>query len=148
MNITDQEIYNNRMKWIEYLKRPETRKHKGSLEDFEDPECRCCLGHACHVLAPDTRTVINSDEQVFYDEHSASMPDKLVLALGLYNDLGGAANIGETYLNVPKVHPTTCLADLNDNTKITPQEIGAYLESVIMGGEDTPFKKIDVEVPK
>ena len=99
MTITDQKKYDNRMKWIEYLKRPETKKHLGSLEDIENPDCRCCLGHACHVLAPDTRTVNVLDKQVFYDAHSASIPDELVLALGLHSDLGGTANI---WGNIPQ----------------------------------------------
>jgi hypothetical protein len=34
------------------------------------------------------------------------------------------------------------LADLNDSTKATPQEIGEYLESVIEGGANTPWKEL------
>lgn len=145
MNITDQEIYDNRMKWIEYLKRPETKKHSGELEDFDDNESRCCLGHACHIFSPETRYV--SGDEVKYGS-SAKVPDLGICGmLGLHDDCGSVRS--EIPIDTISNHnELTALTELNDGTEATPQEIGAYLESVIMGGDDTPFKKIDVEAPK
>ena len=48
--MTRSEILENRQKWIEYLKRPETKKVTERLQSREDPEARCCLGHGCYVL--------------------------------------------------------------------------------------------------
>jgi hypothetical protein len=141
MIITDQEIYDNRMKWIEYLKRPKTIKGIEELESYNNPECRCCLGHACHVLSPETRTL--GKYRVLYGGQQSYLPEALVEALGLYSN-SGDLNFGEIKIaGFPNKHN---LADLNDSTDITPQEIGAYLESCVIGGDDTPFKKIDVEL--
>ena len=143
MAITDQEIYSNRLKWIEYLKRPETLKAQEELESFNDPEFRCCLGHACHVLAPETRTL--RKYRVLYGGQESYLPEALVEALGLYSN-SGDLHFGEIKIaGFPNKHN---LSELNDSTDITPQEIGAYLESVVIGGDDTPFKKIDVELRK
>lgn len=143
MAITDQEIYSNRLKWIEYLKRPETLKAHEELESYTDPEFRCCLGHACHVLAPETRKL--AEYTVKYDEQDSYLPEALIETLGLYS---GSGDLPLGAISIEGFPEQKCLAELNDRTDITPQEIGAYLESVIMGGDDTPFKKIDVELPK
>lgn len=142
MSITDQEIYDNRLKWIEYLKRPETKKHTDALEDSKNPDCRCCLGHACHVLIPGLRETCHGD--VYYSGEDAYLPEELVKLLGMHSFAGGAK--AESGLNTDKdLGSIKDLSYLNDAREITPQEIGAYLESVIMGGDDTPFEKIELE---
>jgi hypothetical protein len=141
MTITDKEIYNNRLKWIEYLKRPETKKFTENLENPEDPEARCCLGHACHVLAPETRNLDN-DGDVLYGDDVAFLPDSLVEQLGMWTYEGGA-NDRDIFADLG--YRACCLSVLNDNTDISPQEIGEYLQTVIMGGEHTPFTKINPE---
>ena len=86
--ITDRQIYDNRKAWIDYLKRPETKKAKSKLEDFKDPEARCCLGHACHVLIPDSRAVVRHYKEVIYEHAASYPPESVVYALGLFNAYG------------------------------------------------------------
>lgn len=62
--------------------------------------------------------------------------------MGLYNSKGNSGD--DTYLNIGKWRKYFALFEYNDRTEITPQEIGIYLESVIKGGKNTPFKKIKI----
>lgn len=124
---TDEQILENRRTWIEYLKRPETKKAKGVLESFDDPDARCCLGHGCFVLGIE-RTV-DEDGVVLYDDEYSFAPESFMEMVGLRYENGD--------------FDETSLAFINDHTDKTPQEIGIMLESMIMGGPGTPFEKIN-----
>lgn len=131
---TRSEILANRRKWIDFLKQPKRKKATGMLA--WPGGARCCLGHACYVLDPKRDTGWVSDDGL--------PPAKIMNMLGLKTADGGA-NGG--YLNVPGFDEWVSLAGLNDESKITPQQIGAYLETVIEGGPDTPFKPL-TDYPK
>jgi len=161
MDISDEEVYANRLKWIEHLKHPKTKKYRNFLESYLHPKLRCCLGHACHVLIPNKRVYQTETNSVVYSGHYTTLPDELVHRLGLFDDSGSTNGNSISYTIFPDEYDgpiyedeaddeepinysSSSLVTLNDNTSITPQEIGAYLESVIMGGDNTPFKKISI----
>ena len=125
------QILENRRKWIDYLKEPTTKKGRDRLRDPQDNDARCCLGHACHVLG------VKKTEHGYEDEW-AYAPKSVIEALGLWDHAGSSSDKYLSYLPEGK----TCLANWNDGTNVTPQEIGAYLETVIEGGPNTPFKEI------
>ena len=127
-------ILENRRKWIDHLKDPSTKKFGKLLESISDPEARCCLGHACHVLGA-VRCVMAGS--VFYDGSRTVLSQYMVDQLGLHTN-GGRSNDGS---KLGKWNYST-LSVINDHTDANPQEIGAYLETVIMGGPHTPFKEI------
>ena len=54
--ITQEQVDENRQKWLAVLRAPESSKAVGVLESRTDENSRCCLGHACHALGI-TRTV-------------------------------------------------------------------------------------------
>lgn len=135
------EIRSNRQRWIDYLKQPDTKK---AINVLDNGKGRCCLGHACYVMeipSVSEGRVITSQgvmEVILYDGIASIAPDSLVEKVGLYN------NIGETMTGAwIAPYSRASLAAINDDTDATPQEIGAYLESVIEGGSETPFKPLE-----
>lgn len=153
---TDAQIYENRLKTVEHLKRPDLEKHTGEMADFNNPKARCCLGHMCDALGIPAKTYSEDEalvankryDTVYYQETSTYMPKWAVEALGLH-DFRGC--IPETPENTPMARhdrfgdPIEGLSHLNDATDTTPQQIGAYLETVIMGGMDTPWRALVLE---
>lgn len=133
------EILANRLKWINYLKEPERQKTEGCLEDSKNPEARCCLGHACAVF--NRHKTIDDGGSVRYDDNTSVLNhDFAEYVLGLWDNVGRLAS-GLIVIEGYESHSS--LANLNDKTSITPQEIGTYLESVIEGGENTPFRPLN-----
>ena len=45
-----EQINEYRAQWLAQLRSPKAKKAKGKLEDPENPDQRCCLGHACHIF--------------------------------------------------------------------------------------------------
>lgn len=137
------EILENRKKVVEFLKQPERKKGTGQLVSNYDQESRCCLGHMCESLIPETKECKTSDfdENILYTYYQGEMytaPPLLLEKLGLHNPSGYALTTGVSILNTSY----SALSWVNDSTPLTPQEIGAYLESVIEGGDDTPWKNL------
>ena len=136
---TREQIRANRQKWASFLQEPERKKARLVLDDGND--CRCCLGHACFVLGiKRERSITMGTTGVWtYGEnaHDQSAPYEAVDALGLYSSLGESRSkniIGDTSV--------WSLTGLNDDARWSPQQIGKYLQSVIEGGEDTPFRPL------
>ena len=144
--MTRDKILRNRQTWIDHLLNPDTKKTTAKLDRGNGE--RCCLGHACVALG--IPSAVMGDE-ILYDGTSEVAPESLVRLVGLWGVNGEGSSIGsdkhKSYFDVSK---TTSIKDkniwgltkLNDDTTATPQEIGAYLQSVIEGGRATPFKPL------
>ena len=50
MKYTKKQIDEYRAMWLAQLRDPESECWIGELENIDDPNKRCCLGHACHAL--------------------------------------------------------------------------------------------------
>lgn len=148
------EVLENRRKWIEYLRAPGRKKFDGGwLADPEDGESRCCLGHACVVLGIPGEYVETIGLWRF-NSGAATAPYEVNKLLGLHSSNGGlkfggfgsldrfAVENGFTYTKPQYKGQLNSLASLNDATDITPAAIGDYLESVIEGGDETPFRAL------
>lgn len=135
--ITRSEILANRQKWIDYLKRPETKKETHRLENPMDTDARCCLGHACYILGAER---VERHDRIEYFGNENYTPHQIVEELGLYDRTGRiiGSSAFDNYTNFEEFSFYS-LSVLNDMTDITPQKIGEYLESVIEGGEKTPL---------
>lgn len=144
MKYTNEQIMENRRKWIDFLKLPETKKGKHALDKGNG--LRCCLGHGCYVLG--IEPVVDGEHcWITYDKCESDAPQTFVAMVGLYTNVGDFINVTNKYENYFGVDfgeygHSMALAPLNDGTSITPQEIGAWLETVIEGGEGTPFIKL------
>lgn len=151
---TFEDVLKNRRIWIDFLKAPEQTKAFSMLESANGG--RCCLGHACYILGE--RRIVKEDRNgnlgisFGVPSNKTLATDRVMRMLGLRSRSGRwpyTMNIhredGELLVN--EVHcddsamPYNSLAALNDciNLDATPQEIGAYLETVIEGGTGSPF---------
>ena len=141
-----------RQKWIDFLIAPERKQGQSYLARPDGR--RCCLGHACHILKEDLNlSTFENDNLVYYDSSNIYPPPKVVSALGLYNKYGSsggfhsATNVRHDLRNAIEIDKKEfqSLSDANDCIThiITPQLIGEYLQTVIEGGIDTPFKPLD-----
>jgi len=124
-----------RLRWIDHLLKPDTKKMKRMLESYDSPHARCCLGHACYVLGADRKV---EDQRIYYDSCSATLPTPIIDKLCMHDDLGHGKDITKLLLN----SEYNSLSSLNDATEATPQDIGKYLMTVIRGGDLTPFREI------
>ena len=115
------EILENRKKWIEKLLDPASLKHKNCLQHPTESNKCCCLGWACVALG------------VEFDKTGSYLPEEQREILGMWYSRGSS---NFNHLVDWEYYSLTAV---NDNTDATPQDIGRYLESVIEGGEHTPF---------
>lgn len=150
--LTDQQIYDNRRKVIAYLQNPNRRKAKGTLQDSQTSRNRCCLGHMCHAVGIRPEYDVRRGP-VFGDRHEAEMaPRELIDALGL-NDESGVIDIysetsfitdSKTSAVIDLFRECGSLTKLNDETNTSPQMIGKMLEVMILGGDGTPWRKLNI----
>lgn len=129
--MTREEILANRMKWVKFLKQPKRKKAIGVLDSGGGH--RCCLGHGCYVLGVERRPNPFVTNAFLYGEDFADTlaPDEFVEMVGLYDEEGHPLDTGPS------------LAARNDSTKMTPQQIGAWIEERITGEQpDSPFKPL------
>ena len=129
------EILKNRQTVIAFLKDPAREKCIGVLEDPSNPNARCCLGHMCAVFGAERKTI---EHDVYYDKEITTAPQIVIKSIGLHDRFGSGYK-HFTYNNFIY----SSLIQMNDSGNLTPQEIGAYLESVIEGGPDTPWKSLN-----
>lgn len=119
-------------KWIAFLK-TNPRKCRFRLEDADERDRRCCLGHAC-FLSGISREVRN--DLVFYEDKSSSLP--LSLADILKIDICGAFNqkgialvriyLRENFIKIYEPLDSNDLMSLNDFTNMTHAQIGEVIE--------------------
>lgn len=132
------EILANRQKVITFLKQPKRLKTTGKLDKGDG--ARCCLGHMCYVLKV-PRTWQGSSYGYGTRNDINYAPLEVINAVGLYYYDGKPGNKQDI-----KIETLTggweSLAVMNDSTLATPQQIGTYLESVIEGGNNTPWKPL------
>ena len=131
---TRQQILNNRRRWAIFLQDPARKKHVNALEHPTNCEARCCLGHYAH-MAGATRTQEDPHFSPKYDGDRHSLSNDLKEQLGLKDTDGDFnTNIEEEYQYGPS------LAQINDETNLTPQQIGWLIQNVwLYGGPNTPF---------
>ncbi len=130
------EILANRLLWAKSLQLPENEKAIEKLEDFDNNNERCCLGHGCHYLG--IERITNDEDTVSYDDDNTVAPESFINAVGLCGDIGIIKNkfrYADDIFN--------SLASLNDHSEITPQEIGVIMErNWLQGGDNTPFRPL------
>ena len=119
--ITQEQVDENRQKWLAVLRAPESKRASGILESRYEENARCCLGHACHALGI-SRTVPSGPGYVHYDSESKWLPMNARRALMVNSNGYFKKSIivdGRMFFS---------LAQLNDNTELSPQEIADVIE--------------------
>jgi len=130
ITIYREDVLRDRKAIIAQLMNSASLKHTGGLESQSDPNARCCLGHMCHALVPETRYTDGYDKVRYIDRAVVYAPATIVNRLGLFSDDGVSdpATEGQRPLR---------LAMLNDDTDATPQDIGQILQSNLDGESTT-----------
>lgn len=142
---TNEQIMEYRRIWTDFLMEPTTEKGTAVLDRGDGR--RCCLGHACFILG--LPVTVRGDGKIEYLGDTLYAPKELVAMLGLHDYRGATLTAGSLFAHFPDIivwnggTNDNQLAVLNDDTDATPQMIGAYLKSVIDGGDNTPFRKLN-----
>ena len=136
--------------WLEVLRDPKSEKEKGRLENPDNPNARCCLGHACHALGAERRVVqhptsampASHDVRVEYGgagEHGEGgqysvLPADVarVLKLTYEGSFKWDALPADDALRYTVGAPfgLDSLASLNDKTNISPAELADVIEAL------------------
>lgn len=138
---TRSEILAARWKVVKYLQDPKRRKVRGMLSNGWG---RCCIGHACVAIGINVghNKQNKNDVKIYFDEETSCAPRRLIDAVGLWSNRGTVGDVSPSI--VINDQRFTCLTAANDSSRATTQQIGAYLESVIEGGVDTPWKHLSL----
>lgn len=144
-NITQESIELCRKTWIQYLRKPHIKKHKGFLESRHTRSKRCCLGHACFVLGLKRDTDFDGDVAYWNDNPGSyhpiqrynnssftKLPPRASAQLNI--DVNGTFH-KPIKLNVhPYDMEYTCLSSVNDNTNLTLPQIADIIEEQLKAG--------------
>ena len=125
MKYTKEQINEYRAMWLTQLRNPEAKQWTGELESLDEPEKRCCLGHACHALQAE-RTVSKSFELVYYgsgrDQQSSTLPYSVAEKLNITHN----GNMINGYVHGLDVYYE--LTKLNDSGVFSLSEIADIIE--------------------
>ena len=113
-------------KWLKVLRSPLSQRTKGKLENGVYSEARCCLGHLCHALDVPRYQIDGESGLVEYGEDGdaswSQLPEYVARQVGITQN-------GDFFRRIEyKGDIYYCLADLNDKTEVTPQEIADVIE--------------------
>ena len=116
--------------WLKQLRHPDSLKHKGKLENPENRNERCCLGHLCHALGIESNV---RDDAVRYINSVGTLPDTVASALDItiVGDVRGGIRYGDGVYH--------SLGSLNDNTDIDPAGIADVIEKMLATDRFVPF---------
>ena len=88
MKYTHKQIEEYRAKWLAQLRDPKSKYWMAELESIDDPNKRCCLGHACHALGAIKN--VDYENEVRYtfgdDWDVAYLPPGIAKMLNITND--------------------------------------------------------------
>lgn len=136
-------INQNHPKLQEFLDYMSTNPSK-IMNRLENPFGRCCLGHMCHIMIPETR--MNASGSVYYgrigfDQESGELPKELAAELnikqqGIFTRTG--LHFVRIFLRENNVKLTnaamvdlTALTNINDRTNATHDIIGALIAELM-----------------
>jgi hypothetical protein len=142
--ISRHEVLENRKKVVAFLKNKSRKKAVNQLDKGNGQ--RCCLGHMCYAL--DIPKERDDDGGWFYDDISDFAPASMMRKVGLYFS-DGTNYLGTTIFEITDENSLyhgkyRSLTTLNDDSDLSTQAIGRFLESVIEGGEATPWKPLSM----
>ena len=135
--------------WDEVLRRPESKKEQGQLENIDDPNSCCCLGHLVREMVAEGHVDIRRKVtcgKVTYDDTSSVLPSAVSEKLGVTVD--GAFKepisvpVARVLPNKRRAFPSWCstevsishLPSLNDNTDFSLNEIADVIKEQFAAG--------------
>ena len=154
-----EKVQENRRRWLDYLA-TDPPKAVTMLENLLPYKCpRCCMGHACHVLVPWTRTFHPDDEEdgmgkthlgitVNYLGEGVIMPHDVCAMLDITSEgqLENPIELDEDRFSddadseLVESGKVGSLVELNDCTDLTHAEIGKIIEVQFKADNFKPFR--------
>ena len=123
-----------RKRWYAALRDPQAQRGETELEQIDQPDVRCFLGHACDALdSPRTITTVDDIEQVFFGDpiepfSDIHLPDAVARELDMtrYGQLKTPITMmGRKGVPVE----ITTIAQMADDTAMTLHEAAAWFEA-------------------
>ena len=143
---TQEEINENRRKWLDQLRDPQARKTTEKLESSVKPNERCCLGHACHALGSDREAC--ADGIVYYDGEEGILPRSVEQKLNITHRGDFKEPIIVKFMKREDLpyglrpygteRQVSDLIEVNDFTELTPQQIADVIEDQFRTGNFSP----------
>lgn len=127
-----------RQKWTNFLREEGRQKTKERLEDYDNPEARCCLGHAAHVLGA-TRETDDKLEHVYYDGCSGDLSARLCKTLNITDT--GAFHRRITIAGYGN-HRFSSIATVNDLTDLKPAELADIIDQQFEKRNFRAYKRV------
>ena len=122
----------NHKLWLAQLRHPDAGKFERALESSDNPNRRCCLGHACHALGIKMRPLKNCSFTDYDGEHQVlSKSVQLMLGIDSLGSFKKRIPIDETRLtgNRHGIGDMNDLTDINDCSDYLPHEIADIIEA-------------------
>lgn len=168
------EMLTNRIKCALYMQRPNVKKAEGYLHtrNQKGEDTVCALGAMCMAMDIEETSVFAKtegfDEMLLVIEHDGERfgaPRSLVESVGLKDSCGGfhQPSTDEVFDKIASVldadelellgpvlwmfadkNVDASIPYLNDNTRLSIQQMGKILGTMVCGGSGTPFTKIEV----
>ena len=139
---TQEEINENRRKWLDQLRDPEAGKTTEKLESSVKSNERCCLGHACHALGSDREAC--ADGIVYYDGEEGILPRSVEQKLNITHRGDFKEPIIVKFMKREDLpyglrpygteRQVSDLIEVNDFTELTPQQIADVIEDQFRTG--------------
>ena len=140
MKYTQEQIDEYRAKWLAQLRSPEAEQWTGELESYHEPNKRCCLGHACHVLET-KRSQVNSLHEVIYgsgnDANSSALPHSVAEKLNITPD----GELFNCYVHGNDVYGA--LTIINDSGVFSLSEIADIIEEGFKKNNFYTYEELD-----
>lgn len=152
----DPSVSEARRSWLNYLRRPESRRAKGRLENPVDVEHRCCLGHACAAfsisgIVPIERRVCNTKGTlsgrmfpvVFYGKREDWSENKLPYFIAKMLDITTEGKFRKE-VKIGNIFTTMygkfdSLVPMNDDIDISPQQIADVIQEQFEKDNFVPY---------
>ena len=117
------------------MRDPRFGKMQQQLEDPDNSNDRCCLGHLCHAMNVPSELDNDGDPEYIFDgdSHSAYLPSGLAKALDMTTQ--GDFMRGIIVDGVVVMH----MSGLNDDTDLTPAQIADVIEEQFEAGNIASF---------
>ena len=140
MKYTQKQIDKYRARWLAQLRSLEAEQWTGELENYDKPNKRCCLGHACHVLQTKRKKIDSLHKVIYgdgYDANGSTLPHSVAEKLNITND----GELIKCYVHGNDVYGA--LTIINDSGVFSLSEIADIIEEGFKKDNFHPYETLD-----
>ena len=122
--------------WLGVMRDPQSGKCRDKLQDITDSTSRCCLGHLGYSMGAAIDIVLNQNRNkgvgYSYGDDKNINISVLPVALAMELDMTQKGD----FIKDVRIGDTSfaCMAEVNDDTELTPAEIADVIEAQYKAG--------------